>query len=57
MAYQGWMAWEVDAERRREVIASEAVRPPRVRQPDRPSVTRTLDLALRSLIVTITAAR
>ena len=57
MAFQGWMAWEVDAERRREVIAAEAARPPRVRQPDRPSVTRTLDLALRSVFTAIAAGR
>jgi hypothetical protein len=57
MAYQGLMAWEVEAERRREVIASDATQSRRIRQPKRPATVRRLDLAVRSLIVTLTPGR
>lgn len=57
MAYQGTMAWEIDAERRREVVAADAAGHRRPRQSERPAMVRTLDLAVRSLIVALSPGR
>jgi len=57
MAYQGLLALELEASRRREVIAADAAHTPTIRRPARPSTPRTLDLAFRSLIIAISSAR
>lgn len=57
MAYQGLLALEIEAARRREVIAADAAHSPTLLRPVRPSMPRTLELAFRSLIVAVSSAR
>lgn len=57
MEFQGRTAWEVAAERRREVIAAEVAQHRHPRKTERPTMVRKLDLAVRSLIVALTPGR